>query len=79
MQEWSAPMFNLRMSWTSTYARAKLPLRRILDDERGATAVEYGLILGGIAIFILVAVFNVGDELDGLFHAVQTKLGNSFS
>ena len=54
-------------------------LRRATGDEAGVTAVEYGLMLAGVALFILVTVFSMGNELDSLFHAVQTKLANSFS
>lgn len=49
-------------------------LRRWARDEAGVTAVEYGLILSGVALFILVSVFLVGNALDNMFHAVQTKI-----
>lgn len=52
-------------------------LRRLCGDDAGATAIEYGLIAAGISVFILVAVFAMGDELNDLFTAVQTKLANS--
>lgn len=65
----------------SAHIANRLPVRRwggrFGRDEAGATAVEYGLILAGIAMFILVAVFAMGDELNNLFTAVQTKLANS--
>lgn len=54
-------------------------LRQFSVDEAGVTAVEYGLMLAGIALFILVTIFVVGDELDNLFQAVQTKLANSYT
>ncbi len=44
----------------------------LLHDDSGATAVEYGLILAGMSILILVAVFSVGDELESLFNHVRT-------
>ena len=34
--------------------------REFTDDESGATAIEYGLIAGGIAIAILATVFALG-------------------
>ena len=53
--------------------------QRLVADKTGATAIEYGLILAGVATFILIAVFAVGDELQGMFHAFQTKLANAYS
>ncbi len=52
---------------------------KIVDDESGATAIEYGLIAAGIAVAIIAAVFAIGDELNNFFLAVQTKLGNAYS
>ena len=39
-------------------------------SDRGATAVEYGLIVAGIAIAIVVIVFTLGDELFAMFNQV---------
>ncbi len=50
----------------------------LLKDERGATAIEYGLIVAGIGIVILASVFAVGDELNSLFADVDTRLSDSF-
>lgn len=36
-------------------------------DERGASAVEYGLLIGGIAAVIVVLVFALGDNVQNLF------------
>lgn len=44
------------------------------DRERGATAVEYGIMVAGIAVLIIAAVFLVGGELNTLFGKVQTAL-----
>jgi pilus assembly protein Flp/PilA len=38
--------------------------------ERGATAVEYGLMVALIAIVIIVAVSTLGGNLSGLFTEV---------
>jgi pilus assembly protein Flp/PilA len=37
-------------------------------DERGASAVEYGLLIAGIAALIVVSVFAFGGGARGLFH-----------
>ncbi|QBR94197.1 Flp family type IVb pilin [Nocardioides euryhalodurans] len=36
-------------------------------EERGASAVEYGLLIAGIAALIVVAVFALGPVLSGQF------------
>ncbi len=45
-----------------------------MNDESGATAIEYGLIAAGIAVAILVAVNFVGSSLTTLFNTVATDL-----
>ena len=42
--------------------------------DRGATAVEYGLMVGLIAVVIIVAVALLGTKLDALFDSVNNKL-----
>jgi len=49
-------------------------LKRLLRDEAGATAIEYGLIAAGIAVAIIVVVQNVGTNLSGTFASVQNAL-----
>ena len=44
-----------------------------LTREDGATAIEYGLIAGGIAVAIVAMVFLVGDDLEALFTQIQGK------
>jgi pilus assembly protein Flp/PilA len=41
------------------------PLRR--HEDRGASAVEYGLLIAGIAAIIVIAVFAIGRVTDGAF------------
>jgi pilus assembly protein Flp/PilA len=43
---------------------------RLAATERGATAVEYGLMVALIAIVIIVAVALLGNNLSGLFNQV---------
>ena len=42
--------------------------------ERGATAVEYGLLVGLIAVVIIVAVTALGGELNALFQKIVAAL-----
>jgi pilus assembly protein Flp/PilA len=46
-------------------------LNRLLKDETGATAIEYGLIASLIAVVIIVGVSLVGTHLNGLFSTVS--------
>jgi pilus assembly protein Flp/PilA len=45
-----------------------------LTDDKGATAVEYALIAGGISIVILAAVLSLGTNVNTLFTSVYTSL-----
>jgi pilus assembly protein Flp/PilA len=45
-----------------------------LRDERGATAVEYGLMVALIAVVVIVAVTLLGTNLSSLFNTVATKV-----
>jgi pilus assembly protein Flp/PilA len=47
---------------------------RLQNPERGATAVEYGLMVALIAIVIIVAVQALGTQLSGLFNTVQSSV-----
>lgn len=59
----------------STLHQIRLALRQIIRDERGATAVEYGLIAFLIAVTITGSVTNVGTQLGSVFGSVATSLG----
>lgn len=45
-----------------------------LRSDRGATAVEYGLMVALIAIVIIIAVTLLGTNLRGLFNDVATQV-----
>ena len=47
---------------------------RIDRDDKGATAVEYGLMVALIAVAIMATVALIGTELNTLFNEVLTKL-----
>ena len=50
---------------------------RLKREERGATAVEYGLMVGLIAVVIIAAVVLLGKNLDALFDTIGAKLGGT--
>jgi pilus assembly protein Flp/PilA len=47
---------------------------RLERDEKGATAVEYGLMVGLIAVVIIGAVATLGDNLLAMFTSIAGKL-----
>lgn len=47
---------------------------RLVREESGATAIEYALIAGGIALAIVAAVQALGTTLNTTFGSVQTAL-----
>ena len=49
------------------YLRIVLNARLAKMDERGASAVEYGLLIAGIAALIVAIVFIFGGALNTIF------------
>ncbi|PPQ20452.1 Flp family type IVb pilin [Bradyrhizobium sp. AC87j1] len=52
----------------------KSTLKNFLADERGATAIEYGLIAAGIALAIITVVNGMGSKLNSKFTAISASL-----
>jgi pilus assembly protein Flp/PilA len=52
----------------------KLQTKFATRDDRGATAVEYGLMVALIAIVIITAVALLGTNLNSLFNKVATSV-----
>jgi len=55
-----------------TYLKTRLEL---LLGEKGASAVEYALIVSFIALLIIAAVTAVGGQLRTVFNNIVTQLG----
>jgi pilus assembly protein Flp/PilA len=49
-------------------------VRKLLKDNAGATAIEYGLIAALIAVAAITAMSGVGDKLNSTFTNVSNKL-----
>jgi len=49
---------------------------RIINNDSGATAVEYGLLLGLIALGIIAGGQLLGTEIDNFFTNTSTELKN---
>lgn len=44
------------------------------DEEKGATAVEYGLMVALIAVVIIFAVTTLGQNISDMFESVAGKI-----
>lgn len=53
-------LFTFIRAWKEAYVK----------DIKGATAIEYGLIAGGISLAIVAAVFAFGEDLRELFETI---------
>jgi len=49
-------------------------ISRFVADDKGATAIEYGLIAAGIAVAIIATVQALGTNLNTTFSSVSTAL-----
>jgi pilus assembly protein Flp/PilA len=49
-------------------------IRKFLNDETGATAIEYGLIAAGISVAIITVVGTLGGKLVSTFASVEGAL-----
>jgi pilus assembly protein Flp/PilA len=50
---------------------------RFINDESGATAIEYGLIAALIAVVIITAVTALGTTIKTKFNSVVTGMGGT--
>ena len=57
------------------FLRIMLDARLQKMDDRGASAVEYGLLIAGIAALIVLVVFAFGGQISTIF----SKTGSSVS
>ena len=49
-------------------------IKSFLNNESGATAIEYGLIAALIAVAAIAAMSALGTKLGGTFNTVSNKL-----
>ena len=62
----------LRVIWRAIEMKL---LERIFREEEGATAAEYAIMAGLIAVVIVAAVQLVGTNTNKLFASVLTEMG----
>jgi pilus assembly protein Flp/PilA len=52
----------------------RLSLRRLRRDKRGATAIEYGLIVALIGVAIMGALSSLGGGVGGMWTKIDTAV-----
>ena len=52
-------------------------IRKFAKDEEGASAVEYGMMVGLIAVAIIITVAAIGTQLNTLFTTIKDCLVDS--
>jgi pilus assembly protein Flp/PilA len=62
------------MQGLSNVVKCDSLFQRLLRDEGGATAIEYGLIAALIAVAAIAAFRLVGTNLSSIFNTVATDL-----
>jgi pilus assembly protein Flp/PilA len=50
-------------------------IRKLLRDEAGPTAIEYGLIAALIAVVTIAGLTTLGTTLNSRYNAIATKVG----
>lgn len=52
-------------------------IRKFIKNNKGATAIEYGLIAALIAVGIIGAAKSLGNQVSGTFNNVATAMKNA--
>jgi pilus assembly protein Flp/PilA len=58
------------------YDYIRIRLQALRTSERGASAVEYGLLVALIAVIIIAAVTLLGSNLRDIFNSTATSIGD---
>jgi pilus assembly protein Flp/PilA len=59
------------------YDYIRIRLRQLQESERGASAVEYGLLVALIAAVIILAVVALGDTLEAVFTNTEATISDN--
>jgi pilus assembly protein Flp/PilA len=51
-------------------------VRRLLEDQSGPTAIEYGLIAALIAVVTIAGLTTLGTTLNSRYNAIATDVGS---
>jgi len=52
-------------------------VKSFIREEEGASAVEYGLLVAGIAVVVMTAIYAIGTNLNTKFQRVADQLGGA--
>jgi pilus assembly protein Flp/PilA len=52
-------------------------IKRFVQDESGATAIEYGLIAALVSVAAILALQSLGGSLNSMFTRVSDTLGSA--
>jgi pilus assembly protein Flp/PilA len=66
--------FNLSKPTMKEQVNMRTIMKKLAGNRSGATAIEYGLIAGLVAVAIVASVTLVGGNLNTLFGTVNTDL-----
>ncbi len=61
------------------FLKIQLDARLAKMEERGASAVEYGLLVAAIAAVIILVIFALGDNIKSLFSNTCTAIKSNAS
>jgi len=62
------------VKWCQNMEASMTFISRFMNDESGATAIEYGLIAALISVAIITAVTTLGTNLSSTFNTVATTV-----
>jgi pilus assembly protein Flp/PilA len=54
-------------------------IRKLMKNDKGATAIEYGLIAALIAVAAITAMNSLGSSLSDTFSGVATELDSAIT
>jgi pilus assembly protein Flp/PilA len=52
-------------------------IKKLIRNEKGATAIEYGLIAALIAVAAITAMTQLGEQLSTTFTSVKTSMAST--
>jgi len=52
-------------------------MRKLMNSVKGAALVEYGILVGLIAVLAIGAVLALGEEIQSTFQTVDTTLSSN--
>jgi pilus assembly protein Flp/PilA len=52
-------------------------IKAFVREEEGASAVEYGLLVAGIAVAVMAGIYAIGTNLSSTFQGVANKLSTA--